>query len=95
MTVPKFLGSFEYKYIVRSLEYDETSTHNSLCRWEDGPTRNVDLKSVKEDILLKNDASVTFPTIDMLAVTPQARIAAPPGASLVSVGMIEQQQQQQ
>ena len=69
LTVPKFLGMFEYKYIVRSLEYDANSTHphKSLCRWEAGPNRVVDLKSVKEDILLKNDAAVHFPSLEVVA----------------------------
>ena len=62
LTVPKFLGMFEYKYIVRSLEYDihSSNPHKSLCRWESGAKRVVDLKSVKEDILLKNDSAVHF-----------------------------------
>jgi hypothetical protein len=84
LTLPKFIGTFEYKYIVRALQYEESSTnpHNSLCRWEDGPIRSVDLKSVKEDILLKNDLSVTFPSLDMYPVTvPPTRVRSivPPG----------------
>lgn len=88
MTVPKFLGSFEYKYIVRSLEYDETSSrpHKTLCRWEDGQTRIVDLKSVKEEILLKNDTHVNFPSLDIaMAMPPQVvrRSMPPPSDNVI------------
>jgi hypothetical protein len=90
LTVPKFLGSFEYKYIVRSIEYDPNSSnpHKSLCNWESGAKRVVDLKSVKEDILLKNDQSVHFPSPGIVAAPVAPPIMPNVNGVLPSVGVV-------
>ncbi len=90
MSVPRFVGSFEYKYVVRSL--DDRMVHSTLVRWEEGQNRVVDLKLAGTDapMLYVDDTDVYFrpldeflakpaPTLPLESPTAGAAAAAPHG----------------